>query len=186
MPNHKKTLGCKTIKSFGEIEFNPEQKQKIFLRAPMGSGKTEYCAEHMVGTMLKKGYKVVIITHRERLSRRNAINYSPHGADYSDDDVEMRILDYKSSETRTHLQNDPNKIQGVSICVNSIVLHEWPKWFKTEDCIIIDEASQVLDHIANTKIMGSLQAQTWCAFIELLNKANTVISMDAGLSEDVF
>jgi hypothetical protein len=181
--NIAKTLGCKTIKSFGEIEFDTEKKQRIFLRAPMGSGKTEYCAESIAGTMVAKGYKVVIITHRERLSRRNAISYSPHGADYSDDEVEMRILDYKSPVTRAFLQNDLTKIQGVSICVNSIVLHKWPKWLKTADCIIIDEASQVLDHMANTKIMGALQAQTWCAFIELLNKANTVMLMDAGLSD---
>lgn len=181
--NIAKTLGCKTIKSFDEIEFNSEQKQKIFLRAPMGSGKTEYCAESIVGPMLAKGYKVVVITHRERLSRRNAISYSPHGADYADDDVEMRILDYKSPVTRTLLKNESNKIQGVSICVNSIELHEWPKWLKNAYFIIIDEGSQVLDHMTNSKIMGSYQAQTWCAFIKLLNKANTVISMDAGLSD---
>ncbi len=181
--NIAKALGCKTIKSFDEIEFNTEQKQSIFLRAPMGSGKTEYCAEHIAGVMLAKGYKVVVITHRERLSRRNAISYSPHGTNYSNDDVEMRILDYKSPVTWALLQNEPNTIQGVSICVNSIVLHGWPKWLQNVDCVIIDEASQVLDMLSNTKIMGKYQAQIWCTFIDLLNKANTVMLMDAGLSD---
>jgi hypothetical protein len=182
--NVANALGLKTIDDFEEIDFDPDKKQSIFIRAPMGSGKTEYCAEKIVGQMLESGRTVLVLTHRERLSSRNAISYSPHGANYTDDDTENRVLDYKSEIVKVLSNDNSGAIQAVSMCVNSLILHGWPRWIKNGvDCVIVDEASQVLDHLANPKVMGNSQSQVWQSFLSLLSNAKNVVMMDAGLSD---
>jgi len=178
-----KRLDVKTIKGFNEIDFNIDDPRNIFLKAPMGSGKTEWCASSIVAPMLELGYKVLILTHRERLSRRNAVSFSPHGDRYGALETKERVVDYKEPWVQSLARDNPHEIQAVSMCVNSIINSTWVKWTQDVDFVIVDELSQVLDYLADGLAKTTDSAGINFKFRDVLSKSKATILMDAGLSD---
>ncbi|MFS1898887.1 hypothetical protein BCU22_017595 [Vibrio cyclitrophicus] len=82
------------ILGFDPVLFNLEdlgQREVTFVKAPMASGKTQAMVTH-AQELMDAGLRVVIITHRERLSRNNALSFSK-GQEATDlTDMMMRNL----------------------------------------------------------------------------------------------
>ncbi len=111
----------------------PEGEKLIILKAPKGSGKTEWLSGE-VAKAHEQGRRVLILTHRiqlgEALCNRFGVNY---------------ITEVHGSET--------GDLLGYGVCVDSLH-HESQARFNpsdwTNDIVIIDECDQVFWHLLNS------------------------------------
>lgn len=111
----------------------PENAKIIGIKAPKGTGKTEFIAAK-IAPALAKGDRVLVLTHRVQLglelSRRFGVNY------------------------RSELvKSDDGSLLGYCLCVDSLHGKANPKfnpldWENTT--VIIDEAEQVFWHLVNS------------------------------------
>lgn len=119
-------------KYFPESLTIPENAKLIGLKGLHGIGKTEWLSKK-IQPYLNQGQRVVIITHREQLSRELANRF---GVDYR--------TEITQSETKGEL--------GYALCIDSLHPHANPS-FNPEDwsdaIVIIDEIEQVLWHLLN-------------------------------------
>ncbi|MEH2166624.1 MAG: plasmid replication protein, CyRepA1 family [Nostoc sp.] len=111
----------------------PEGEKLIILKAPKGTGKTEWLATE-VAKAHDQGRRVLIITHRiqlgEALCNRFSVNY---------------VTEVHTSETGTLL--------GYGVCVDSLHQESQARFNPNDwsnDVIIIDECDQVFWHLLNS------------------------------------
>ncbi len=111
----------------------PEGEKLIILKAPKGTGKTEWLATE-VAKAHDLGRRVLIITHRiqlgEALCNRFGVNY---------------VTEVHTSETGTLL--------GYGVCVDSLHQESQARFNPNDwsnDVIIIDECDQVFWHLLNS------------------------------------
>ncbi len=111
----------------------PEGEKLIILKAPKGTGKTEWLATE-VAKAHDQGQRVLIITHRiqlgEALCNRFGVNY---------------VTEVRTNETGTLL--------GYGVCVDSLHQESQARFNPNDwanDVIIIDECDQVFWHLLNS------------------------------------
>jgi Domain of unknown function (DUF3854) len=111
----------------------PEGEKLIILKAPKGTGKTEWLATE-VAKAHDQGRRVLIITHRiqlgEALCNRFGVNY---------------VTEVRTNETGTLL--------GYGVCVDSLHQESQARFNPNDwanDVIIIDECDQVFWHLLNS------------------------------------
>ncbi len=111
----------------------PEGEKLIILKAPKGTGKTEWLATE-VAKAHDLGQRVLIITHRiqwgEALCNRFGVNY---------------VTEVRTNETGTLL--------GYGVCVDSLHQESQARFNPNDwsnDVIIIDECDQVFWHLLNS------------------------------------
>ncbi|MHC5862141.1 plasmid replication protein, CyRepA1 family [Nostoc sp.] len=111
----------------------PEGEKLIILKAPKGTGKTEWLATE-VAKAHDLGRRVLIITHRiqlgEALCNRFGVNY---------------VTEVRTNETGTLL--------GYGVCVDSLHQESQARFNPNDwanDVIIIDECDQVFWHLLNS------------------------------------
>ncbi|WP_256874711.1 plasmid replication protein, CyRepA1 family [Nostoc sp. C057] len=111
----------------------PEGEKLIILKAPKGTGKTEWLATQ-VAKAHDLGRRVLIITHRiqlgEALCNRFGVNY---------------VTEVRTNETGTLL--------GYGVCVDSLHQESQARFNPNDwanDVIIIDECDQVFWHLLNS------------------------------------
>jgi hypothetical protein len=132
----------------------PESAKIIGIKAPKGSGKTEWISEK-IAPLLAKGDRVLVLTHRVQLglelSRRFGVNYRS---------------ELSSSEDGSLL--------GYVLCVDSLHGKANPKfnpndWENTT--IIIDECEQVFWHLLNSPTCEQYRVKIIDSLRELLRIA---------------
>jgi Domain of unknown function (DUF3854) len=111
----------------------PEGEKLIILKAPKGTGKTEWLSTE-VAKAHDQGRRVLIITHRiqlgEALCNRFGVNY---------------VTEVRTNETGTLL--------GYGVCVDSLHQESQARFNPndwTNDIVIIDECDQVFWHLLNS------------------------------------
>ncbi|MHC5917339.1 MAG: plasmid replication protein, CyRepA1 family, partial [Nostoc sp.] len=111
----------------------PEGEKLIILKAPKGTGKTEWLSTE-VAKAHDQGQRVLIITHRiqlgEALCNRFGVNY---------------VTEVRTNETGTLL--------GYGVCVDSLHQESQARFNPNDwanDVIIIDECDQVFWHLLNS------------------------------------
>jgi hypothetical protein len=111
----------------------PEGEKLIILKAPKGTGKTEWLATEVTKAH-DLGRRVLIITHRiqlgEALCHRFGVNY---------------VTEVYNSET--------GDLQGYGVCVDSLHSESQAKFNPADwsnDVVIIDECDQVFWHLLNS------------------------------------
>ncbi|WP_228008615.1 plasmid replication protein, CyRepA1 family [Microcystis aeruginosa] len=132
----------------------PESAKIVAIKAPKGTGKTEWVASK-IKEAKSRGQKVLIITHRvqlgRELSRRFGVNY------------------------RSELvNNEDGSLLGYCLCVDSLHGKANPRfnpndWENT--IIIIDECEQVFWHLINSPTCQKNRVKIIDAFGELLKTA---------------
>ncbi|WP_414541730.1 plasmid replication protein, CyRepA1 family [Nostoc sp. CCY0012] len=112
----------------------PEGEKLIVLKAPKGTGKTEWLAGE-VAKAHDQGRRVLIVTHRiqlgEALCNRFGVNY---------------VTEIYGSET--------GDLLGYGVCIDSLHSESQAKFNPNDwsnDVIIIDECDQVFWHLLNSK-----------------------------------
>ena len=142
------------------------ESKLIALKSAKGTGKTEQLTK-IVEDLIRKGKRVLLITHRIQLGRQLAQRF---GLDYIDD--------VKDSETKG--------VFGYGLCIDSlhqkgkgkININEWI------DCtIIIDESEQVISHL----LTASTEVKTYRSNVietlkDLLDVSCKIYLSDADLS----
>ncbi|WP_445632581.1 hypothetical protein NSTC745_04128 [Nostoc sp. DSM 114161] len=111
----------------------PEGEKLIVLKAPKGTGKTEWLS-HEVAKAHDQGRRVLIITHRIQLGEALCDRF---GVDYV-------------SEIRT---SDTGGLLGYGVCVDSLHKDSQARFNPghwSNDVIIIDECDQVFWHLLNS------------------------------------
>ncbi len=111
----------------------PEGEKLIVLKAPKGTGKTEWLT-HEVAKAHDQGRRVLIITHRIQLGEALCDRF---GVDYV-------------SEIRT---SDTGGLLGYGVCVDSLHKDSQARFNPNDwsnDVIIIDECDQVFWHLLNS------------------------------------
>ncbi|WP_256871998.1 plasmid replication protein, CyRepA1 family [Nostoc sp. TCL26-01] len=111
----------------------PEDEKLIVLKAPKGTGKTEWLSQE-VAKAHDQGRRVLIITHRiqlgEALCDRFGVNY---------------VTEMYHSETKDFL--------GYGVCVDSLHQESQARFNPndwTNDIVIVDECDQVFWHLLNS------------------------------------
>lgn len=111
----------------------PEDKQLIAIKAPKGTGKTEWIA-NKIAPHLAKGGRVLNLTHRVQLGRESSNRL---GIPY-----------------RTELAScEEGSLFGYTLCVDSLHDKANPRFIPSEwegAIIVIDEVEQVLWHLLNS------------------------------------
>ncbi|OMO22303.1 hypothetical protein [Vibrio lentus] len=188
-PKHEWTP--KIINNFEKVRFNADEltlREILFIRAPMASGKTQAMVAE-ANRLMSLGMRVVIITHRERLSTNNAVTYSQGRTVSSYEEYDRVVTDeqpivvsYKDKWV-VEAVNDPVKnqrINGLAICLNSAFTDKFEQYVMAADFVIIDEASQVLDAFTNKTMKGNGRAYM-NRMVALMQQAPKVALLDAGL-----
>jgi hypothetical protein len=111
----------------------PENEKLIVLKAPKGTGKTEWLAEE-VKRAHERGQRVLVITHRiqlgEALCHRFGVNY---------------VTEIRDSEI--------GELLGYGVCVDSLHAESQARFNPNDwsnSIVIIDEADQVFWHLLNS------------------------------------
>jgi len=111
----------------------PESAKIIGIKAPKGTGKTEFIAEK-IAPALAKGDRVLVLTHRVQLglelSRRFGVNYRSELAKSEDGSLLGYVLCVDSLHPKANPKFNPNDWEGATI--------------------IIDECEQVFWHLLNS------------------------------------
>lgn len=137
----------------------------VIVRAPMGSGKTE----KLIAPLMQAAPKAAYIAHRVSLVGDAAIRLN-------------------TQHYRGVLAAEMACVTHLACCVNSISLPKFHNgdgrsWFTTVDTLCIDEASQVLRHVATgpvdqpTKVMDGL--------VESIQSARQVLMCDADANDSL-
>jgi hypothetical protein len=132
----------------------PESAKIVAIKAPKGTGKTEFIAAK-IATLLAKGDRVLVLTHRVQLglelSRRFGVNY------------------------RSELvKSEDGSLLGYVLCVDSLHGKANPRfnpldWENTT--IIIDECEQVFWHLLNSPTCEKYRSKIIDSLRELLKIA---------------
>ncbi len=147
----------------------PESAKILAIKAPKGTGKTEFIAAK-IAPALAKGDRVLVLTHRVQLglelSRRFGVNYRSELA-----------------------KSEDGSLLGYVLCVDSLHPKANPKfnpldWENTT--IIIDECEQVFWHLLNSPTCEQYRVKIIDSLRELLKIAvstgGTIYLADADLS----
>lgn len=141
----------------------------VIVRAPMGSGKTEQLIAPLMQAAPKAAPKAAYIAHRVSLVG----------------DAAFRL---NTQHYRNVLAAEMPWVTHLACCVNSITHPKFANgdgrsWFTTVDTLCIDEASQVLRHIATgpvdqpTRVMDGL--------VEAMQSARQVLLCDADANDSL-
>lgn len=132
----------------------PESAKIVAIKAPKGTGKTEWIAAK-IKEGKARGQKALVITHRvqlgRELSRRFGVNYRSELA-----------------------KNEDGSLSGYVLCVDSLHPKANPKFNSTDwenTIIIIDEDEQVFWHLLNSPTCQKNRVKIIEAFGELLRTA---------------
>tara|TARA_R110000751_G_scaffold307850_1_gene432684 strand:- start:1864 stop:5913 length:4050 start_codon:yes stop_codon:yes gene_type:complete len=159
----------------------------VIVRAPMGAGKTE----KLIAPLLKQSSKSAYIAHRVSL-----VGDAAHRLNIVLDEKGNVVYDQngkpKTENLIQHYRNvlaaEMPYVSHLACCVNSITHPKFHNgdgrsWFTTVDTLCIDEASQVLRHIATgpvdqpTRVMDGL--------VEAMQSARQVLMCDADANDSL-
>lgn len=132
----------------------PESAKIIGIKAPKGSGKTEWISEK-IAPLLAKGDRVLVLTHRVQLGRELANRFG---------------VNYRSELAKS----EDGSLLGYVLCIDSLHPKANPKfnpldWENTT--IIIDECEQVFCHLLNAPTCEKYRAKIIDSLRELLRIA---------------
>ncbi|MFN9687210.1 MAG: plasmid replication protein, CyRepA1 family [Cyanobacteriota bacterium] len=144
----------------------PEGKRLVAIRAPMGSGKTDWIAK-VVAHYQHEGIRVVLITHRRSLGAACAGKIGLPWAEEAAPGSDLRQT-------------------GIALCVDSLhpgsaLRFRASEW--RDAVVIIDEAAQVLHHtlMGRGTAVADHRAEILVQLSELLAHAHLVLAADAQL-----
>jgi hypothetical protein len=154
-------------------EFSPPPGAKLIcLKAPKGSGKTEWLVK-ICADAQKRGQKVIVITHRQQLGQALCARF---GIDY--------VSELKDSDTRG--------VFGFGLCFDSLRSNSQARFNPDDwhDCIVIlDEVEQSLWHLLSARTeVAKHRVQVLRNFQELIQNTlesdeGRVYLSDADLSD---
>jgi hypothetical protein len=154
-------------------EFAPPPSAKLIcLKAPKGSGKTEWLVK-ICADAQRRGQKVLVLTHRTQLGLELTRRF---GIDY--------VSELSTSDTQG--------VFGIGLCFDSLRKNSQAKFDPEEwhGCIvIIDEAEQAIWHLLNAKTeVSKYRVEVLRAFQQVIKNAlneeeGKVILSDADLSD---
>ncbi|MFN9069980.1 MAG: plasmid replication protein, CyRepA1 family [Cyanobacteriota bacterium] len=144
----------------------PDGKRLVVIRAPMGSGKTDWIAK-VVARYQHEGRRVVLITHRTSLGAACAGKIGLPWAEEAAPGSDLRQT-------------------GIALCVDSLhpgsaLRFRASEW--RDAVVIIDEAAQVLHHtlMGRGTAVADHRAEILVQLSELLAHAHLVLAADAQL-----
>lgn len=137
----------------------------VIVRAPMGSGKTE----NLIRPIMKSAPKAAYIAHRVSLVG----------------DAAYRL---NTQHYRNVMATEMPWVTHLACCVNSITHPKFHNgdgrsWFTTVDALCIDEASQVLRHIATGTV--DQPARVMDGLVEAIQSARQVLLCDADANDSL-
>ncbi|CCI38435.1 conserved hypothetical protein [Microcystis aeruginosa PCC 9701] len=132
----------------------PESAKIIGIKAPKGTGKTEWIAAK-IAPLLAKGDRVLVLTHRVQLGKELANRFG---------------VNYRSELVK----NEDGSLLGYVLCIDSLHGKANPRfnpldWENTT--IIIDECEQVFWHLLNAPTCEKYRAKIIDSLRELLRIA---------------
>jgi hypothetical protein len=144
----------------------PSDKRLVVIRAPMGSGKTDWIAK-AVARYQHEGRRVVLITHRTSLGAACAEKIGLPWAEEAAPGSDLRQT-------------------GIALCVDSLHPRSALRFRASEwrdAVVIIDEAAQVLHHtlMGRGTAVADHRAEILVQLFELLAHAHLVLAADAQL-----
>jgi Domain of unknown function (DUF3854) len=124
----------------------PELQQGVIhaAAASMNAGKTTRIGADWVKRAIAQGWNVLVLTPINNLGKQAAHDWElPHIHNYG-----------TKAEEQQALWADVSHSHGVVLCPDS--LHRLPDWFWSRSTLLIlDEANQVIDHLAQGDTLGS-------------------------------
>ncbi len=143
-------------------EILADKPRDRLLQLPTGWGKTSKVLQKVIESYLSANKKVLVISHRRSIIKNLNIDGLIHYEDVSPRQMETA--------------------NGLKLVVNSINSLKFSEFLKSVDLVVIDEASQVINHI----LEGSVEDRegVWNTFKALTNRSRGVTIMaDADIND---
>ncbi|NPZ19537.1 hypothetical protein DZ956_022440 [Pseudomonas aeruginosa] len=159
----------------------------IILRAPMGSGKTE----KVIAPLIRDAAKGAYVAHRVSLLDDAAARLN-RVTDSQGKPVRNRDGSYKTDGLVHHYKHVVatwmRDVSHLACCVNSITAPKFynadeRSWFTTVDTLCIDEAGQVISHMASGPVEG--RVRVFDAMLDAVRDAKRVLLCDADANDNV-
>lgn len=159
----------------------------IILRAPMGSGKTE----KVIAPLIRDAAKGAYVAHRVSLLDDAAARLN-RVTDSQGKPARNRDGSYKTDGLVHHYKHVMaawmRDVSHLACCVNSITAPKFynadeRSWFTTVDTLCIDEAGQVISHVASGPVEG--RVRVYDALIDAVRDAKRVLLCDADANDNV-
>lgn len=143
-------------------EILAEKPRDRLLQLPTGWGKTSKVLQPVIESYIGAKKKVLVISHRRSIIKNlnipGLINY---------EDVAPRQMD---------------NALGLKVVVNSITSAKFEEFIKKVDLVVVDEASQVINHIFEGSVEN--RDQVWNVFKKLIkNGRGVTIMADADIND---
>ncbi|MFJ5299133.1 DEAD/DEAH box helicase family protein [Pseudomonas sp. NPDC088368] len=132
----------------------------------MGRGKTKSFIQQVLENSNSSGGKASFLTHRHSILNGNTF------------DGILKVC------TDPEVSGNEDALQGLSLIVNRCTHRRFQAHLSDSDVLVIDEAAQVLRHVANKNFEGD-QIAVWERLIELIQKTRLVILADACINDEV-
>lgn len=155
----------------------PDLKQGAIhiLTADMNAGKTTRIGQDWVALAIAMGWNVLVLSPLNSLGGQTAEDWNlPHIHDYANDRF-----------SQTALWSDVSYRHGLVCCPDS--LHRMPdEFWQRPVLLILDEANQVIEHMAQGDTLGSRYGDIWERFSAAANHAistGAIVLSEAGLPD---
>lgn len=143
-------------------EILADKPRDRLLQLPTGWGKTSKVLQKVIDSYLSANKKVLVISHRRSIIKNLNIEGMIHYDDVAPRQMETAL--------------------GLKLVVNSINSLKFAEFLKSVDLVVVDEASQVINHIFE----GSVEDRegVWKTFKALTNRSRGVTIMaDADIND---
>ncbi|MDF2394820.1 hypothetical protein GWQ44_04680 [Pseudomonas sp. 3MA1] len=154
-----KTLSAKEIRD--KIFRVP---RRALLQCHTGFGKTSIVLKHHIEEFLAQGKRVLFISPLRSIVKAFDV---------------PGLVDYQDVEP-----GQMNDALGLKVVVNSLIAERFAGFIAQADLVVIDEASQVIEHVMDGTVRD--RDQVWAALQAVVKNAPNVVFADADINKSCF
>lgn len=154
-----KTLSAKEIRD--KIFRVP---RRALLQCHTGFGKTSIVLKHHIEEFLTQGKRVLFISPLRSIVKAFDV---------------PGLIDYQDVEP-----GQMNDALGLKVVVNSLIAEKFADFIAKADLVVIDEASQVIEHVMDGTVRN--RDQVWAALQSVVKNAPKVVFADADINKSCF
>lgn len=138
--------------------------RRALLQCHTGFGKTSIVLKHQIEKFMSQGKRVLFISPLRSIVKAFDV---------------PGLIDYQEVEP-----GQMNDALGLKVVVNSLIAPKFAEFIAKADLVVIDEASQVIEHVMDGTVRD--RDQVWAALKAVVKNASNVVFADADINKSCF